>query len=260
MSDTFLSAAAARVDEQQPSEIEGPRAIVLVGQTGEGKSTTGNTLCGRAAFPVDGGLSSVTSEVAHADYLHISEEGLNEMRVIDTIGLHDTRLPAIEVMRRFRVFAHLAPCGIDCFLFIVRWGRFRPDHEAAVDAFVANCGDAALAHTVVVFTCCSLNPAELSAQLETAAPPSLRRLLSQLPTAPIGVDNVGRSAEARRAIHAAIEEVCQSRRRYSNTALAEARERHNLEKEEERAAFAAAVADWRKGSGPVVVEREMPSS
>ena len=27
-------------------------------------------------------------------------------------------------------------------------------------------------------------------------------------------------------------------------------------REEERAAFAAAVADWRKGSGPVVIERE----
>ena len=49
-------------------------------------------------------------------------------------------------------------------------------------------------------------------------------------------------------------------KRYSNEALAEARLRYDAKREEERQQFAAAVADWRKGSGPVVIEREQPTS
>jgi hypothetical protein len=80
----------------------------------------------------------------------------------------------------------------------------------------------------------------------------------KLPTPPIGIENVNSPERARPALHAAVQAVCESnqRRRYSNAALAEARARHALTRETERAAFAAAVADWRKGSGPVVVERE----
>ena len=152
----------------------GPRTIVLVGVTGEGKSSTGNSLCGRAAFAVSDGLCSETAAVAHADYLLIADD-VQEMRVIDTVGLSDTDLPADEVMRRFAAFSDLTPTGIDIFLLVVRWGRFRPDHEAAVDAFVANCGEAALTHTVLVFTGCALEPDALANALEQSAPASLRR-------------------------------------------------------------------------------------
>ena len=45
-------------------------------------------------------------------------------------------------------------------------------------------------------------------------------------------------------------------RRYTNEALDEARAKHAAAEEAERQAFASAVSDWRKGSGPVIVERE----
>ncbi len=177
------------------------------------------------------------------------------MRVVDTIGLHDTDLPADEVMRRFSSFADLTPRGIDVFLLCIRWGRFRPDHEAAVDAFIANAGDAALDHTALVFTCCPLDQSELNLQLE-CAPAPLRRLMARLPTAPIGIDN--HADGPRQALHAAIFAIRQatSGRRYGNAALSEARARHDVARESERAAFAAAVADWRKSDGPVVVQRD----
>ena len=90
--------------------------VVLVGNSGEGKSTTGNTLSGRSAFAVQSGLSSVTQVCEKADYLDLTHGTL--MRVVDTIGLHDTSLPAAEVLERFSTFAaytHLA-------LFKVRLG------------------------------------------------------------------------------------------------------------------------------------------
>ena len=37
-------------------------------------------------------------------------------------------------MARFEAFAERAPDGIDAFVFVVRWGRLTPAHEAALDA------------------------------------------------------------------------------------------------------------------------------
>ena len=38
--------------------------------------------------------------------------------------------------------------GISVFLFVVRWGRFKPEHDEALAAFAANCGETALRRPV----------------------------------------------------------------------------------------------------------------
>ena len=242
--------------EHEDATIEGDVfAVVLVGVTGEGKSSTGNTLCGRQAFRVSAGLCSATAECAHADYLQLGECGVT--RVVDTLGLQDTDLPAAEVMRRFTLFATCTPLGINAFLFVVRWGRFKPEHEAALDAFLSNCGSDALSHTVLVFTHCSLASDELDAVLcSHDVPRSLREKLPQMAGA-VGIDNSAPQA-ARSMLHQKLE-LLAGRERYSNEALAAARLKYDARQEEERAAFAAAVADWRKGSGPIIIEREPAS-
>ena len=88
------------------------RTVVLAGVTGDGKSSTGNSVCGRAAFATSGGLRSETRAHAVADYRH----GGAFWRVIDTIGLEDTCLPQLEVLRRFSLFADDCPDGVDAFL------------------------------------------------------------------------------------------------------------------------------------------------
>ena len=37
--------------------------------------------------------------------------------------------------------------GIDVFLFVLRWGRFKPEHDEALAAFAVNCGETALRRT-----------------------------------------------------------------------------------------------------------------
>ena len=177
------------------------------------------------------------------------------------MGLQDTDLSAEEVMARFSAFSddHV-PLGINVFLFVARYGRWKPEHEAAMDAFVRNCGEAALGHTLLVFTSCKLGDDELQRQLAEHAPKSLARLLDNLAGPAVGLDNVGDPQGARSTLQAAVDAACVARpagrRRYTNAALAEARLRHDARQEEERAAFAAAVSDWRKRDGPLVVERE----
>ena len=232
------------------------RAIVLAGVTGDGKSSTGNTLSGRAAFAVSSGLASATQECAPSDYMHDDEA----YRVVDTIGMHDTGLSAADVSERFRRFSEHTPLGIDAFLFVVRWGRFKPEHEAALDTFARNCGESALRHTLLCFTHCDeLDDAAVQRALADEAPASLRAWVARCAGA-IGVCNLEgpRRDAARAALHAAVEAVRRANdgRRYTNEALDEARAKHAAAEEAERQAFASLVADFRKGSGPVVIERE----
>ena len=70
--------------------------------------------------------------------------------------------------------------------------------------------------------------------------------------------NVANPREARAVLQGALDAAGAAARgaRYTNEALNEARAKFDAGREAERAAFAAAVADWRRGSGPVTVERE----
>jgi len=154
----------------------GNRSVVLVGVTGDGKSSTGNTLVGADVFAVDGGFKSVTQECSQADYIHAG----GFWRVIDTIGLQDTGLSQKEVLDRFSTFAAKTPAGIDAFLFIVRWGRFKPEHDAALSSFLANCGEEVLLHTILVFTHCTEPHEAVQRALAENAPESLRAWLPRL--------------------------------------------------------------------------------
>ncbi|CAE7222999.1 CACNA1G [Symbiodinium sp. KB8] len=228
--------------------------LVLVGVTGDGKSSTGNALCGQAVFPVSGGLHSETQELAHADYLRSG----SFWRIIDTVGLNDTGLSQKEVLDRFSTFAEAAAEGISVFLFVVRWGRFKPEHDEALAAFAANCGETALRHTMLVFTHCELSDEALVRQLsDPSTPLSLSRWLQRIGGGAVGIDNAD-GATARTRLQKAIESVVTSTGglRYDNQALVQAREQLKEAEEAERQAFAAAVAEWRRGTGPVVIERE----
>ena len=44
----------------------------------------------------------------------------------------------------FSAFADDCMDGVDAFLFVVKWGRFKPEHERALDAFASNAGEDAL--------------------------------------------------------------------------------------------------------------------
>mmetsp|Transcript_119411 Transcript_119411/g.283486 ORF Transcript_119411/g.283486 Transcript_119411/m.283486 type:complete len:254 (+) Transcript_119411:88-849(+) len=241
------------LNEDAASLLEGcqRRTVVLVGVTGDGKSSTGNTLCGSSAFSVSSGLKSETQELAYADYLR----GAMFWRVIDTVGLHDTGLSQKEVFDRFSTFSEAASEGIDAFLFVIRWGRFKPEHDEALAAFASNCGEAALRHTIIVFTHCE-EDVQLK-DVEPSAPSSLRHWLERIGGGVVGVNNPD-GAAARGRVQAALERMVDSLAglRYSNDVLAEARRKVKEAEEAESRAFAAAVAEWRRTSGPVVIERE----
>ncbi len=285
------------------------RVVLLCGVTGDGKSSTANTLHGSQNFEVSDGLSSATQKSSYGDFI---APGNVPTRVIDTIGFSDTTLSHAQTLDHFRSFAEHAPYGIDCFLFVVRWGRFKPEHEEALETFARTVGDAALSRTVLCFTHAPSGPADDPAVLQAtlaspSVPPALARWLQRLSGA-VAIDNstcgvvshprlgdndagngerdssgkhchlvssasctspllattttttaAAAAAGTRLRLHEAIAAVVEAHggERYSNETLDEARSRHAAAEDAERAAFAAAVRDWRRqGSGPIVVQRE----
>lgn len=227
---------------------EETRVCVVVGVTGDGKSTTGNTLCGRDVFATASGLRSQTRGHALGTYTVNSAP----WKCIDTIGFEDSCLPVDEVSKLFGAFADECLDGVDAFLFVVKWGRFKPEHERALDEFVNNAGDGVLKHTLLVFTHC--DELNLDAVLASdAAPKALReRWLARL-AGVVGIDNEQRLV-ARARLQTALDGLVGGER-YSHEALRAARRRRDAAREEDRAAFRAAVLDWRKKDGPLVVER-----
>jgi hypothetical protein len=127
----------------------GRLALVVVGLTGAGKSSTANTLCGRVPrkFAVGDAASSVTAAASHRDYFFAERA----WRVIDTPGLGDTHRPPADVAAELRAVAALAPAGA-LFVVVVPHGRVTGAQEAALAELAALFGAGLPAAAIVAVT------------------------------------------------------------------------------------------------------------
>lgn len=209
--------------------------IVMVGPTGQGKSTLGNMLAGGgqgfSPFKTSDDFDSETLDCAHADFSHDSKQH----RAIDTIGFLDTRMDASENMDKFSCFADRAPAGIDAFLFVLKKGRFTEQSLGQLVAFRSIAGDSAMSYTILVFTHCG---AETNESLrERCASSSNQHLKNAVDSCALvlGVDSLDteRCEDDRMNLLNAINDLVKSHNgvKYDNVALNDARERRLALKE-----------------------------
>ncbi|XP_073689405.1 GTPase IMAP family member 9-like [Garra rufa] len=123
--------------------------MVLLGKSGSGKSSAGNTILGREYFYEAVSPGSITKSCERGE-AQIDDRVIS---VIDTPGLFDTRMSEEQMKSEIERCVYMSVPGPHAFLLVIRLGvRFTDEEKNTVQWIKDNFGEEAVQYTIILFT------------------------------------------------------------------------------------------------------------